>query len=73
MHHQRLAVVEIGDEVFGAPPERGDAPAGQPVGETFGKRKPQIRAPSFDPLDQPPLHHGRKPPADGLDFGQFGH
>jgi hypothetical protein len=73
MHDEDIAVIEIGQEIFGAPAERLDTPARQPAAEILRKGKAQIR---------PPLVHGEKPGADqrgfeaaahGFDLGKLGH
>src|SRR5450631_89156 len=40
MHDKEIRAVEIGDEIFRPAPEPVDAPAGEALGETLGKRKP---------------------------------
>ena len=45
----------------------------EPLGEILRQRKAQIRPPRLDPHEARAFHHGRKPAADGFDFGKFGH
>jgi hypothetical protein len=76
MHDEKLGAIEIGDEIFGAAPEPFDAAAGEPLRETFRKRKPQVRTPLVD-RDKPRSGHRRfEPTADRFDSGSsgtFGH
>ena len=39
MHEEHGAVVELGEQIFGAAAERGDPPALQPRGEAAGERE----------------------------------
>ena len=50
-----------------------DATPRQPLGETLGQHVAQIR-PALDGAgDAAAFKRGREAPADGFDFGQFGH
>ncbi|CAM5218925.1 hypothetical protein BTHI11S_00856 [Bosea thiooxidans] len=69
MHDQRLAVVEIRDQVFGAPRQRLDAPPRQPLGEPFRQRKAQIGPTLLDAGEALARHGGLQPAPDGLDLG----
>ncbi len=48
MHHQHLAVVEPGEQIFRPPVQRLDRPPGKPLGEIDGEGKAQIFAPLLD-------------------------
>src|SRR5688572_4488638 len=43
MHEEHRSGIDLGEKVFGAAAERGDAPALQPGGESLRERKAQIR------------------------------
>ena len=73
MHDDARAVVEIGEEIFGAPSEPLDPAALEPRGEAFWKGKAEVGPAQFERLDPRPLHHRAEAEADGFDFGQFGH
>ena len=73
MHDQRLAGGEVGDQIFGPPPQRGEGLPFEPLDEPFGKRKAQIRPPLFHPDQAAAFHDGREAAPDGFDFGQLGH
>ncbi|MNL81158.1 hypothetical protein D3C87_2081890 [compost metagenome] len=69
MHDERVAVVEIGDEIFRPPRQRLDAPAGQPLGETLGQGKAQIGPALLDAGEALARHGGLQPAPDGFDLG----
>ena len=48
MHHQHLAVVEPGKQIFGAPVERVDRSPAQALREVLRQRKAQVMAPLLD-------------------------
>jgi predicted nucleotidyltransferase len=73
MHDQRLAVVEIGEEIFGAPTQIEEAAPRQARGEIGRKGKAQIRAPLLDARDPRAKERRGEATPDRLDFGQFGH
>ena len=45
----------------------------EPLGEILRQRPAQVAAVRHDLVEARALHHGRKPAADGFDFGKFGH
>ena len=51
MHHERLAGIQIGEQIFGAPPQVLDAPPCQPLREPLGQRKAQVWPPRLDARD----------------------
>ncbi len=50
-----------------------DGLPGQPGAETVRERRAQIGAPHDDAHEALPRHDGFEAPADGFDFGEFGH
>jgi hypothetical protein len=73
MHDERMAVVEIGDQIFGAPAQGENAPPGEARREVFRKGKAQIASPLLDASDSCAGEHGFEAPPNRLDFGKFGH
>ena len=73
MHHQHLAVVEPRQEIFGAPVERLDRPARQPLAEALGQREAQIGPPLLDARERVADQDRRQSPAHGLDLWKLGH
>ena len=73
MDDQHLIVVQMDQDVFGAPPDGDDPAAGQPLDHAVGERDAQIGPALLDPGQHPPLHLHGEPAADGFDFRQFGH
>ncbi len=73
MHHQRLAALKLGDEIFGAPAERRDACAFEPLGEARRKGEAQIGAAQLDAGEARAFEHRREATPNGFDFGKFRH
>ena len=73
VHHQGLAAVERRQQVLRAPFQSLDARAGQPLDETLGQRKAQVRAARLDAGQPRAGQDGLKAPAHGLDLGKLGH
>ena len=69
MHHQHFAVVEPGEQIFGAPVERLYLPPGQPRAEILGQRNAQIGAPLLDARERVADQHGLQSPAHGFHLG----
>ena len=70
---QDIAVVEIGEKIFGAARQRRDRAPGQPFGEILGERKAQIRATRLDLGEDASDKRRFQAAAYGFDFGKFGH
>ena len=73
MHEQHVARRQIGQQIFGAAAEAGDGLAFELLGEILRQRPAQIAAMRLHLDETRVLHRGRKPAADGFDFGEFGH
>ncbi len=73
MKDQGGAVVEGGDEIFGAPGKALDAAAAQLFGEVFRERDAQVRSPQFNAQDARADQSRLESASDGFDLGQFGH
>jgi hypothetical protein len=73
MHDENVSAIEIRNEVFCPAPKCLNAPAGQPLGETLGKGKPQVGTPLVNCNKPRPDHRWLKPKADCFDFGQLRH
>ncbi len=73
MHDERLVPVEIGQQIFGPPPQGENASACEPRGEVLREGEAQIRAPLLDAQESRALERGREAPPHSLDLGQFGH
>ena len=73
MHDQRLAVVEIGDEIFGAPAKVENPSALKTRGKALRKGNTQIMAPQFDARDRRADERRGQSAPHRFDFGQFGH
>ena len=71
VHDEDGAVVEMGTEIFRAPVEGLDPAPFEPLDETLGKRKPQVRPALLDLLDRRADEDGRETATDGLDLWQF--
>ncbi len=68
-----MRIVEIGDEIFGAPAKVENAPALKTRGEALRKGKAQIMAAKLDPRDRRADERRGQSPPHRFDFGQFGH
>ena len=73
MHDEHLAVVEPGQEIFGAPVERLDLSPFQPLAEALRQGKAQIGAPLLHAREGVAHENGLQAPAYGLDFRQLWH
>ena len=73
MRGQHGAVVEVDEEIFGAPADRFDAASVEALGEAFGKREAEVGPPLLDRGEGRARHGLRQAAADGFDFGKFGH
>ena len=73
MHHQHLAVVEPGEQIFGAPVERVDRSPAQALREVLRQRKAQVIAPLLDARKAVADQDRRKPQSHRLHLRQFGH
>ena len=73
MHHQRLAAIQRSEQILGAPRQRLDPPAGEPLGEARRERRAQIAAPGLDLGEARAHQRRREASAHGFDFGQFRH
>ncbi|BDW87228.1 hypothetical protein MACH21_34050 [Roseicyclus marinus] len=73
MHDQGFAGVEIGQKIFGPPPQPVDPRAGQTLGHAGRKGPAQIGAIDLCAGDPRALEHGGKAATDCLDFWKFGH
>jgi hypothetical protein len=73
MHQEYIAVVELGEEIFGAPVEMLDRAAGQVFGEAARERHAEIGAAGLDRDEARMFHRRREAAADGFDLGKFGH
>ena len=73
MHQQHLAGGDVGQQIFGAPPDPADGLALQPVGEILREREAQVRPARLDPHETRAFHHGLQAAAHGFDFGKLGH
>ena len=73
MTGQDHAVVEIDDQIFGAPPDRHDAPPQHSLGEALGKGKAQVRPVLRYAGDARARHGIGESAAHGFDFGKFRH
>ncbi len=73
MRDQNLPVIEVEQQIFGAPRQRGDGPAFEARREAGRKGKTQILAPHLGGRDPVAQQSGLQPAADGFDFGKFGH
>ena len=70
---QRLAAVEVGEQVLRAPPERRDPAAGEPLGQPRREGPAQVGAADLGARDDAPGKHGLEAAADRLDLRQFRH
>ena len=73
MRHDDRTIIQFDQEIFGAPPERGD---GFPLDTGLkpgGEGKSEVRAVQLQPLDDGSLHAGGKAPAHGFHLWQFRH
>lgn len=73
MRNQRVAVVEIDQQIFGAAAKADDGAAGNPVGESIGKGEAQIAAAQLQLGDAGALHRRRQAAFHRFDFWQFRH
>jgi hypothetical protein len=73
MHDKHLAVIEPGEQVFGAPLKRLHCPAREPARERVRKRKAQIGAPLLDARKRLADEERLEPLAHGFDLGEFRH
>ena len=73
MDHQRLAAVEVGQDVFRSPPQADDFAALEPGGEVAREGATQVAPPRLGMGDGAAFQRGGDPPLHSLDFGQFGH
>ena len=74
MHQQEyVAFRQVREDVFGPAANRGDALAGQALGEAFGERKTQVRAIDLNPGEMRALHDAGQAARHGFDFRQFRH
>ncbi len=73
MDQQRLARIQICQNILRPPPQRQNPRARQPRGHIGRKRPAQIGTIDLCPFNHAPLHRGQKPRAHGFHFGQFGH
>ena len=69
MDQQDRAVIEVDDDVFGAPADGIDAPADEARREAFGKGEAQVRPALLHAKEAPPQKLQGKAAADGFDFG----
>ncbi len=73
MHDEDVAPIQIGEQIFGPPPEAGNSSALQARGEALRQGEAEVRPPLFH-FAEARADHGRlQPAADGLNFGKFGH
>ena len=68
-----IVVVEMNQDVLGAPIDAKDSSTLQPSGKARRQRKAQIGPPLNDAAQAAPLQLHGQTAADGFDFGQFGH
>ncbi len=73
MRDQNLPVIEVEQQIFGAPRQRGDGPAFEARRKAGREGKAQILAPDFGGHDPVAQQSGLQSSADGFDFGKFGH
>jgi hypothetical protein len=73
MHHEHLAVIEFGQEIFCAPVERLDPSPSQPPREILRQGKAQVRAPLLDIRETIADEDRLKSAPDRLDLRQLGH
>ena len=73
MDHERLAVIEFGQQVFCAPPQLLDFATRQALGEMGREGHAQVAAAGHDLCEATTRHRGREAHFHRLDFGQFGH
>src|SRR5574338_309866 len=73
MHQEYRAVVELGQQIFGAAAEGRDPMALQTRSEARREREPQVAPTKLDPFDHRPLERRQKPAPDRLHFGKLGH
>ena len=73
MQDEDRTIVEVAQEVFGAPRDPFDAAAREAGGKSPRQRKTQILAPQDGPDDAAAGEGEFQPAADGFDFRQFGH
>ena len=73
MHDQGFAGIEIGKQVFRAPPEPQHAPAREPRPHLGREGPAQIGAAHIGMPDPRSFQNRQKPAAYGFDFGQFRH
>ena len=70
---QHLAVLEVDEQILGAPPQGGDAAAHHACRKTNGKGNTQVGPALLQRDDAAAFEHGLKAAPHGFDFGQFGH
>ena len=70
---QRLAAVEVGEEILGAAAQRGDPGAGEAGGEPRRERAAEVGAADVGVDDDAAGQDGLEAAADGLDLGKLGH
>jgi hypothetical protein len=73
VHDQHATIIQIDEQIFGAPPQRFYRTAFQPLSESVRKRKPQPIPPAHNLQYLPAAHGGLQTATDRFDFGQFGH
>ena len=73
MGDQHHAVVELDQNVLGAPFDGGDPAPGEALGKGFGEGHAEIGAALLDPDEGAAHQMGREAAADGFDFGKLGH
>ena len=73
MQDEDRTVVEVAQEVFGAPRDPFDAAAREAGGKSPRQGKTQILAPQDGPDDAAAGQGELQSAADGFDFRQFGH
>ena len=73
MDHQRLAALEIDEQVLRTPPQPLDPPAGHTGGESAGDRHAQAPVAHLDGFDPPPDEMRLQAELQDLDFGQLRH
>ena len=73
MHDQRLMIIQHGDKIFRAPPERDNASLGQASRKIVRKGQTQILAPEFDSGERRAFQRRRQSQTNRFDFRQFRH
>src|ERR1700733_12780871 len=73
MNHQRLATIEVGEEVFGAPPQPFDGSTLEPPGEIWGEGHAQVAAAGLHMRQLAVFQRRSQAHSHGFDFGQLRH